>query len=58
MLPCHCRDTPFGCVMTWLGQQTVGVSSYKRDRKLPTVLARFGKDNIDDSSALYACEPL
>lgn len=41
-----------------IGQQTVGVSGSKRDRKLPTVLARFGKDNIDDASALHACEPL
>lgn len=41
------------------GQQTFGVSGYKRERQIPpAALAGFGKDNIDDSSALYACEPL
>ena len=41
-----------------VGQQTIGVSGYQHDRILPAALAGLGKDNIDDSSVLYACEPL
>lgn len=40
------------------GQQTIGVSGYRHDRILPAALDGLGKDNIDDSSALYALEPL
>ncbi|MDE0672265.1 MAG: hypothetical protein OXH72_11035 [Caldilineaceae bacterium] len=41
-----------------VGQQTIGVSGYQHDRILPAALAGLGKDNIDDSSVLYAGEPL
>ena len=57
MLPCHCQDTQFACVMTWLGNR-LSVCRAANVTGNAAVLAGLAQDNIDDSNALYACEPL